>query len=539
MIDCMNQNKPLSDSPMKIFTYLSPNFLELGIAIFNRIQNEVGELEIAVISAGGPTVTERLAKETNLNVSSVTVLDELENNLLKQTDYMGRLKKLETRIGARALNEILIADRRIGYGYVYGADMPSTPLIEMSADNEMVRKLLTGTTDFVVDTFDNFKPDAVITLSIASGITRALSAICSHHDLPFLTLGATRIEDLYIVDNDPECKLAPVRDEFQISLNDPSRLGHHYEEAAQFIDKFRNRPIAPEYNISYRNKFHSRVSALGAVTQITQGMGSLLRSLTQPSPRNDLRTPSLMGRAWWRGKVALREIYRLRYGPFLPKGKVPAAPYAYFPLHVTPEASTMVWSPMFTDQIATIEALSKSLPPTMNLVIKEHLPMVGHRPNEFYERLRRMPKVVLVSPFESSFELIAKADLVAVITGTAGWEAILMGVPALILGRVSYTDFGDGFVYCSDFANLPDAVEEALQLEPASDERLKQFIGTIFRISFRLPNELLWSHPSKARVAELASEINAIADRVLALIPRASQQSTPVSVDEDEVVLQR
>jgi len=491
-------------------------------------------MEVVAITSGGPSIPEKLASQTDLNFVSVKNLDDLENAWLEQGDCFNRLSRLEKRFGSKPLNEILIADRRIGNGYIYGGELPPTPLIKMSEDSELVRRILAGSVETVADTIDNFKPEAVVTLGIASCITHSFAAVCAHKNIPFLTLGATRIGDRYIVDNDSKCKLATLREEFKLTLKDPSRLDQHFEEAKQFIDEFRNRPMPPEYNSTYQTSFYLKQSAMGAGFQLARGVRALYRGLTRPNLRRDLRTPSRFGRGWWRGKVALRERYRLRYGPFLPRGGLPDTHYAYFPLHITPEASTMTWSPMFTDQIAAIEAISKSLPPSMNLVVKEHLPMVGQRPTEFYERLIRMPKVVLASPFENSFDLIAKAKLVAVITGTAGWEAILMGVPALVLGQVSYLDLDDGFVHCSDFEKLSDAIEEALDLKPVRDERLTHFVGTIFKLSFRLPSDILWSLPSKARIADLQSEIDTIAERTLALIPRINPEP-PHSVEDEKL----
>ena len=69
----------------------------------------------------------------------------------------------------------------------------------------------------------------------------------------------------------------------------------------------------------------------------------------------------------------------------------------------------IVSAPMYTDQLAIVESLVKSLPLEMSLLVKEHVPMLGQRPAGFYARLKRMPGVNLVSPFENSCSLINRA----------------------------------------------------------------------------------------------------------------------------------
>src|SRR5690606_3825451 len=125
------------------------------------------------------------------------------------------------------------------------------------------------------------------------------------------------------------------------------------------------------------------------------------------------------------GQTALFELrvqlsrLALPSGLFRQVGELPTRPFVYFPLHVDPEASTMVLAPDHTDQLAVIESLAKRLPFGMSLVVKERVRMLGRRPRGFYETIRRFPSVSLASPLESTFQLIQRSTFVAAITGTA------------------------------------------------------------------------------------------------------------------------
>src|SRR3546814_17461782 len=80
----------------------------------------------------------------------------------------------------------------------------------------------------------------------------------------------------------------------------------------------------------------------------------------------------------------------------------------------------------------------------MPLLVKEHIPMLGRRPAGFYERLSRLPGVELASPFEQGAALARDAALTAVISSTAGWEAIVLGKPTLVIAFPPYSMVNDG-----------------------------------------------------------------------------------------------
>ena len=161
----------------------------------------------------------------------------------------------------------------------------------------------------------------------------------------------------------------------------------------------------------------------------------------------------------------------------------------------------MVFSPFQSNQLAVIEALSKSLPFGMDLVLKEHPTMVGFRPSGFYDALGRMPKVSLASPFENTFALMRQADLICTITGTAGWEAILLRKPVLVIGEmVPYLCLGQGLEHCPELTGLRMAILSALNRPPASEECLELFLASILNQSFDLPASVYWTNISRKQI---------------------------------------
>ena len=114
-------------------------------------------------------------------------------------------------------------------------------------------------------------------------------------------------------------------------------------------------------------------------------------------------------------------------------------PFIYFPLHFQPEMSTDTFGFEYGDQLLALEELSASLAPGIDIYVKEN-PKQGRymRERSFFQRLSAIPNVHYMKPTISSFELIRRSLCVATISGTAGWEALLVGKSVIHFGVAWY-----------------------------------------------------------------------------------------------------
>lgn len=132
-----------------------------------------------------------------------------------------------------------------------------------------------------------------------------------------------------------------------------------------------------------------------------------------------------------------------------------------FPLHFQPEASTLVKSTDFVNQIHTIEILSKNIPADYMLYVKEHYAQLGHRCMDFYKEIQKFPNVRLIDPWIDSHDLIKKASAIVVLTSTVGWEALMYHKPLFVLGNVFYDTFKYSFKV-DNIYNLSSLIKEKL-----------------------------------------------------------------------------
>ena len=112
--------------------------------------------------------------------------------------------------------------------------------------------------------------------------------------------------------------------------------------------------------------------------------------------------------------------------------------FVYFPLHLQPEATTIVCAQKYEKQLYFIDNLAKSLPADTLLYVKEHYSFLGSRDNSFYKELQKYPNVVLIDPWEDSISMILKSQCLATLTGTAGQEAMMLRHPVIMCGHIVY-----------------------------------------------------------------------------------------------------
>jgi hypothetical protein len=127
-------------------------------------------------------------------------------------------------------------------------------------------------------------------------------------------------------------------------------------------------------------------------------------------------------------------------------------PYVYVPLHVQPEATTFPLGGYYLDQILMIRLLSESLPEGWVIYVKEHritfdpgLRGDFGRSDSYYQQISGIPGAFLIPMDTSSFELMDKAAAVGNVTGTAGFEALLRGTPAIVFGNAWYMECDGAF----------------------------------------------------------------------------------------------
>jgi hypothetical protein len=498
---------------MKLYIFFDAFFLEWPVAILQRLAERDSETSFAgVVNTPFRKHVKWIINRAGAPNSGLDFLDDLERQWLSTPCDEAKLSNFEDLLGPGTLKRILTADRQIGIGLVSGADFSPTYLMRYAGDAETVSRYIGNLVDHAFLSLKETKPDLFLCTAVDNAPKTAFSIVCKHLGIPFRAIASGRIGDRQLLDDSEKALLSPVRRTYERAMEDPAVVEEFLPQARKFIADFRSNPRPPNYYSRLNVAQMEEKSAVSVLKRPLVKFSRFSRLLFRKE--SVLRDWELLPYVVHRFRPALRRWKLMLDGTFRRVGQLPDRPFAYFPLHYEPEASTMLTAPMHTDQLSVIEALVKSLPTHMPLVVKEHIVMLGNRPKSFYRRLRRMPTVILASPQENGLELVKKADLTCVITGTAAWEALLLRKPVLIVGATFFMPIGHGFVHCPDLSGLPTAVLEALKCPPVDDRLLELYVAALFKETFDMPSELIWSHQSEETVRRHPELVELLAQRI-------------------------
>lgn len=320
--------------------------------------------------------------------------------------------------------------------------------------------------------FDTDPPDAMFVESIDSLPLLLFFAVARSRNVPILHLDSGRIAGRAAVTRDPLMAWSDVDAAFQARLAEPLR-GTARADAEHFLDEFRQRG--------------ERVQAP--------------RRWMFPRPRiNDLRRLLHAGRRYHRDPlnpvlaspwdmmrqkvVRLTNHWRASWSDVFER-PVAGERYVLFPLHYQPEVSTLVMGTYFLDQAALIEDIAKSLPVGYRLYVKEHFVAIGRRPMPEYARIRNCFNVRLIHPLQDPIPMVENASAVATISGTMGWEGVLMEKPVVTFGDCFYNAYPQvtvaGQLAKSEW---PRAFRDALTTFRPDRELLLKYIAAILEKTY-------------------------------------------------------
>jgi len=164
-------------------------------------------------------------------------------------------------------------------------------------------------------------------------------------------------------------------------------------------------------------------------------------------------------------------------------------PFVFFPMHTEPESAVHQMSPEFFFQHAAIAAIARDLPAGVPLVVKETIHGIGRRPDNFYDSIMEIKNVIFLNVLERGLDIVKKASAVATITGTAGFEAAVLGRPVLSFGQHNMYNCVPHVYVIKSFDEIKDKLSYLLS-DNFNVDRAKldgsKFLRAIEKLSFDL-----------------------------------------------------
>ena len=288
---------------------------------------------------------------------------------------------------------------------------------------------------------NHLKPDILVCYGTDSYDKIIINKIARSKGTKLLELVQARIRDRFvIVDN--------LKDDWK--LKKPSR--ESIEKAKTFIEEFKKNPVKAQSEDDYQREY---------LKPFIEWVMMNIRERRIPHDTERIR-------AYFKGKVDLKHFD----SPMEEK-------YILLPLHYQPEISTLWYGRYQNDQVGFIRNVAKKLPFGYMLYVKEHTLCFGNRPKDFYDKLKKIPNVRLISPYAHTFDLVKTCSLVVTITSTLGFEALMLGKPVISFGDVYYKA-------CSEVVNASNIYKDEINVSnmKVNPKKVESFVASIFETSY-------------------------------------------------------
>jgi hypothetical protein len=313
-------------------------------------------------------------------------------------------------------------------------------------------------------------------------------AVCQENEIPTLVRRFTKIPEIcYITDS-----LTNDNPQFAQYVADvPTVSGDISTKTLDYLQsvKFGHEIISyskPDANV--RGKLTNVGAYLRYIGKLPREAGVIIKSPNEALEHSrtswlDYAINKIQGYIF---KRSLKNNYDKLAHKSFPKSK-----YVYIPLHYQPEMSTVPLGGKFANQLLLIKLVSDVIPDDWKIAVKEHPGQFNFDKNGehsrfayYYKDIADMNKTRLVDMSLDSVKLIRHAKTVVTATGTAGWEAVLMGTPAIVFGNPWYRCC-EGVYHVKNKNDLLDAFVNIRKNPDVNQEKVLSFIYALEKKGFR------------------------------------------------------
>jgi len=376
----------------------------------------------------------------------------IQQTALDETDVIDRAKVVESNLGV-TINEIASGNRHLGRGFAMsGVYHPRSHQSENTSHLQMIHGFVSE-----IEFWQNELVKKNISVVIHGG--RVVAEVARSLNIPFRSLFVSRTKNLHywassITGESPEIKAIFDRQssyDKAMTLDEPY-FGH----------------------MTLRANFIKSITLTGTVRRMARSIVNQITWRLRRDPKGREYFLSSMVRLHFRRWLDFRREMRRGVDLTSLEGKR----FIFFPLQTDPEVALQVHSPEFFFQHAAIVAISRDLPADTLLVVKDAYEALGRRPKDFYRQLRDLKNVVMVNPIELGLRIVDKAEAVATICSTVGFEAATAGKPVITFSRHNLYGMLPHVFLVDSFDDVKRGIQEALSAD--FDSKQARIYGQIF-----------------------------------------------------------
>lgn len=454
---------------MKGCIVLQGNYSRLGNAIALRLKETYGVTNFCayIISERAKTFAE---KQTDLTYTGMLIDEDVQKKYKNEKIDVSYIRRMEEKYGIPNLWRYIYTDRTILMSMI-GSDRPATLEYDFLFSHEDIMKILQVRIKETIAFLEKEKPDFIIFFAIGLVGQMLLYHVAKKMGIRVFNTEWLRLGRKIAMTEDYNT-ITGVKEIFDNTQTGGHVSSQHLNEARDIIQTFLKSGSLDIGYVMHGQKEKVTLQKRLCVYK-TLLSGYFYERRSKPDTYNSPQPPW----TWLRVKVMTKIRKVIGYDAFYSQPNW-EEDFVFYPLHFEPEASILTIAPYAFDQVTIIENIAKSLPLHFKLYIKEHPSMLSYRKRKYYKKLLQIPNVKLVPTDLSSFEIIKHSKLVAVITGTSGWEGAILGKPVITFGNVFFNDLP--FVeHCKNPENMPSLIQRMLQDTADHTTEVEQFISAM------------------------------------------------------------
>lgn len=471
---------------MKIFVSAQGSGLRVMHGMVRRLEQR-GEVERAAYYVADRRYFHGyVAAEAGLG-SDTTILKEWE--LVAR----GRLRRpsaeeisaWESRLGVGSLWPALMSDRRMVYGRLSKVKQAYRPGRSLEELQGIVVELL----EQLWGHFERFEPDAVVGFIPVTIGDYLVHLIARALEIPYLHVKSTKIANFVTLTTDIAEGHPHIRRRYLAYRRDPLLAGEFMRRAEEYLSAIEGKPIVYEGAQQRRAGSGAARSLLGFGRHAP---GAAFQALRQRLSQRDEDPQTIppFGGLWERQvgrQVRVRAAERITRSSTLHPDELHRTPYVFFPLNSEPEIALSIYGRFTLNQIEAVRNVAQSVPLGTLVLVKDHPRSWGLRSSGYYRRLLEIPNVRFLDPAVPTAVAIEHSAATVVISGFAGFEAIMQRIPVLTLGNTSFEMLPDQMVrHVASWPDFEAAYRQLLQNYAWDRDAIRAYIAAFMSSSIPL-----------------------------------------------------
>ena len=407
---------------------------------------------------------------------------ELYEEAIARKPNREHLLVLEKEFGDPTFWNAIVSDRRLFLGEKSGF----TQDYNCRYTHDQLLSVVELTLIELLKVFDSVQPVLVVNFICVTIGEYLAYLIAKNRGIRMVNLRPSRIANLFVEAdhvNEPSKSVLNAYSRLRSrGVDVPERL-QHLPNAQEYLSVVRNSHsmyegvVTPLLDKGNRKRVHVGKRAIGVANTIGHLIQQDLKRLSRKTNDNYYR-PGL--RSFWITRFVKASRARSLEKLTTPIEKLKNEDYAFYPLHKEPEVTLLVYGRYALNQIEVIRNIALSLPVGFKLAVKEHPVSIGYRPVGYYKKLLAIPNVVLISSFTKSRVLVQGCKLVAVVSGSIGFEALVCRKPVIVIGNAPFQILPRTMIRAiNGYPELAREIEDLLSTYALDEDALEKYVAAV------------------------------------------------------------